>query len=166
MFENVPENWMERRDYPDLPADAERALRAAAAHWHHQSVAEDYLETAREIAPDHLQVHVATYKFLFYSHQYVEAAKAAHACVDLILLKRQIHKPIHELTPDDAPFDTFDAELRFLMNAIMAYGYCLLRQGEMGEGKKVLDLLATLDGEKQTSVLNLLDIVNNGPEDD
>ncbi|NVK18845.1 MAG: hypothetical protein HWE30_09130 [Methylocystaceae bacterium] len=166
MFENAPDNWMDRRDYPDLPEEAEQALRAAALHWEEPEKAEQYLATARELADDHLQVHIATYKFLFYSHQYEKACVAAQSCIDLILLKRQIHKPMLELTPDDAPFDTFDPELRFLMNAIMAYGYCHLRQGTMKEGKEVLDLLATLDSAKQTSVLNLLDIVDNDAEDE
>ncbi|NVJ90155.1 MAG: hypothetical protein HWE34_00775 [Methylocystaceae bacterium] len=166
MFENAPDNWMERRDYPDLPDEAEHALRAAAIHWEEPQTAQDYLEKARSIAPDHLQVHIATYKFLFYSHQYVEAAKTAQTCIELILLKRQIHKPMLELTPEDAPFDTFDPEVRFLMNCIMAYGYCLLRQGDMDGGKTVLDMLAKLDCAKQTSVLNLIDIVDNGPIED
>ncbi len=165
MFDTVPDNWMDRRDYPDLPQQAERALRAAAAHWHEPETAVDYLETAREIAPDHLQVHVARYKFLFYSHQYNEAAQSAQACIELLLRKRQIHKPMMELCPEDAPFHAFDAEIRFLMNAMMAYGYCLLRQEKLPEGRRVLDLLAKLDCEKQTSVLNLIDIVNNGPQD-
>jgi len=166
MFENAPDNWMDRRDYPDLPEEAEKALRAAALHWEEPDKAEQYLATARELADDHLQVHIATYKFLFYSHQYEKACVAAQSCIDLILLKRQIHKPMLELTPEDAPFETFDPELRFLMNAIMAYGYCQLRQGKMEEGKVVLDLLATLDSAKQTSVLNLLDIVDNDAEED
>jgi hypothetical protein len=166
MLENEPENWMERRDYPDLPLEAEQALRTAALYWHEPEKAEDELSRARSLAPDHLQVHVGTYKFLFYTHKYDAASVAALVCIDLILQRRQIHKSLFQLTIEDAPFDQFDAEVRFLMNAIMAYGYCLLRMGLVEKGKEVLQLLAQLDQAKQTSVLNLISIVDENTNDE
>ena len=165
MFENEPENWMERRDYPDLDDQVERLLREAALHWEDPETAENLLRQAQDQAPDHIQVHISMYKFLFYTHQYEKAADCAMQCIELILQKRQIHKPMIALCKDDAPFETFDPELRFLMNAMMAYGYCLLRQGQNEKGKAVLDVLAQLDSEKQTSVLSLINIVDKTIEE-
>lgn len=167
LSDSAPEDWLERRDYPDLPLEAEQALRKAALAWESPKLARDLLSEARTLAPEHIKVHIATYRFLFYTHDYDDAAEAALKCINLILERRQIHKNLIELCPEDAPFDEFDPEVRLLMNAIMAYGYCLLRQGDFSKGRPILDLLAKLDTNKQTSVLSLISIANqSGDETD
>ena len=66
--------WLDRRYYGgDLPAAAERALHAVGQDWHDEAAAERHIRAALALAPDHLAVQIAAYKFFFYRHRLAEA---------------------------------------------------------------------------------------------
>ena len=74
--------WLDRRYYGgDLPAAAERALHAVGQDWHDEAAAERHIRAALALAPDHLTVQIAAYKFLLYRHRLAEALPYAEACL-------------------------------------------------------------------------------------
>jgi hypothetical protein len=54
------EAWLHRRTHgDDLPAAAERALRAAGLAWQDEAIAEGRIHDALALAPGHLAVQIA-----------------------------------------------------------------------------------------------------------
>ncbi len=152
----APDDWLTRRDYPDLPPDAERHMRVAALAWDRKDEAEAHLDAARALAPNHLQVHVSRYKFFFYSHQYPKAIDAVQTCLGLAGADLGLSGTPEAHTPADADFTALVPQIRFYLSATLALAWCLMRHGRQDEGRALMEHLATLDTAGQTAVHPLL----------
>lgn len=139
-----PGNWLERRHYPDLPAEAERALRQAGLSWADEVEAERWLQRAAQLAPSHLAVHIGRYRNAFYRHQYADAVLHAHACLAHVARARNFAGDWRQVRAGDADFASEDADLRLWLRALQALGYVLMRAGRLEDGRdawgKVLEL--------------------------
>lgn len=167
----IVEDWTERVYYGgDLPRDAERALHLAAAHWHAPSDAETYLGQAYSLAPDHRAVKLGHYKYFFYRKDLVRAAPFALLCVEDSARALNLPSDWRLVQPSDAAFDTplddIEAEPRFFLYALKAYGYVLFRQGRCDEGLEALRKVASLDPQGRTATQHLLEVIARGPQDD
>lgn len=150
---------MQGRFHPDLPADAERALRAAGALYHSEALARDELKRARELAPEHLAVWIAHYRFHFYQHRYVEAEECARKCIALVSARLGLPSDLLLVEGNETDFTVDDPGLRFWLFAWQAYGYVLLRLDQDERALQVLQKLCQLDARDITKTQILLSVI-------
>jgi tetratricopeptide (TPR) repeat protein len=165
------EDWTDRVYYGgDLPRVAEKALHMAAAHWHDPAAAEAYLAQAYQSAPDHRAVKLGHYKYFFYRKDLPQAAPYALLCVEDSARALNLPADWRLVRPSDAAFDTpldeIEAEPRFFLYALKAYGYVLFRQGAVAEGITALRKVIELDPKDRTATKLLLAVIERGPPDD
>lgn len=158
--------WLEQRSHPDLPPQAERALRLAGLAWHREADAEAHLERAAELAPGHLAVLVAQYRYHFYKHHYERAERFARDCLAAVATELGMPREVEAVTSEHADFAGSDPLVRFWLFAMQAYGYVLLRLGEEARGRAALEKVAQLDTSDHTKTLTLLRVIANAGMDD
>ncbi|HET9958321.1 MAG TPA: hypothetical protein VFQ61_27690 [Polyangiaceae bacterium] len=158
--------WLSQRAYTDLPPEAERAIRRAGVCWHDEPAALRHLEEARALAPDHLAVWIAQYRFHFYKHRYADAERCARVCLEQVALQLGVPPEITEVQPTHANFSADDALLRFWLFGVQAYGYVLIRLGQTARGYEVLRKLTQLDTSDCTKTRVLLDVMQRPVEDE
>jgi hypothetical protein len=152
-------SWLEQRHYADLDPRAEGALRAAGLCWNDEARARERLEEAANIAPGHMAVVVAHYRYHLYKHRFVEAQAYAERCLALSSAELRLPAdPLH-VTREHADFGAPDARVRFWLFALQAYGYVLLRCGEREAGMEVLGKVVELDTSDQTKTRVLVDVI-------
>jgi hypothetical protein len=159
--------WLHQRSHPDLPPEAERALRSAGLAWHREEEAEVHLARAAELAPGHLAVLVGHYRYHFYKHHYDRAERFARQCLDRVATELRIPSELDAVTAAHADFTGDDPLVRFWLFAMQAYGYVLLRLGDEARGTAVLEKVTTLDTPDNTKTRVLLQVIARaGTEDD
>ena len=158
--------WLTQRQYPDLPSEAERELRLAGLSWHDEAVAETHLANAARLAPTHLAVVVAHYRYHFYKHHYVEARQYAGQCLRAVGETLGLPADFEAVTSADADFCGDDPVVRFWLFGMQAYGYVLLRLGETERGQAVLRKITELDQPDNTKTRVLLQVIAASGDDD
>lgn len=166
-------DWTDRVYYGgDLPREAEKALHMAGAHWHEPDIAEHWLAQAMTLAPAHRAVQLGHYKYYFYRNQLVQATPYALACIRDAARLLNVSSDWRQVRAKDAafsaPLDDIEAEPRFFLYALKAYGYILVRQGRPEEGIEALRKVVELDPLDRTATAGLLAVIERGPpsEDD
>jgi hypothetical protein len=160
--------WLDRRYYGgDLPAAAERALHAVGLDWEDEATAEGHIYEALDLAPGHLAVQIAAYKFYFYRHRLDEALPYARACLAETLRRNQLPADWQDVRPDDAAFSSLEPEPRMVLFSLVAYGYVLARLGRIGEGRAALTKVTELDPLDRMGARRLLAVIDgNRPGDE
>jgi hypothetical protein len=151
--------WLDQRHYPDLDPRAERALRAAGLSWHDEVLAEGQLTEAARIAPSHMAVVVAHYRYRLYKHRFDAARIAAEKCLSLACVDLGLPGDFRAVRSADADFGASEARVRFWLFALQAYGYVLLRCGKAEEGMEALRKVVELDREDQTKTRILVEVI-------
>lgn len=151
--------------YEGLDPRADQALQVASLHWHDEAVAERWLRDAESIAPTHLAVVVAHYRYHFYKHHFDKASDYATKCLSLAAKALGLPVDYREVDVSHADFTAFHPHIRFWLFTMQAYGYVLLRCGRHDEGLSVLRKIVELDGRDQTRTRILLHVVTR-PQDD
>jgi tetratricopeptide (TPR) repeat protein len=158
--------WLDRRYYGgDLPAAAERALHAVGLDWQDEATAEGHIYEALALAPGHLAVQIAAYKFYFYRHRLEEALPYAQTCLAQILRRNQLPADWRDVRPEDAAFTSLEAEPRMVLFALVAYGYVLARLGRTEEGRLALTKVTELDPADRLGARRLLAVIDSGGQD-
>lgn len=157
--------WLEQRLHPDLPEACERAIRLAGLSWTDEAAAERYLAEAAALAPNHMAVTIAHYRYHFYKHHYSEAVGFAEDCLAALADKLKLPRDFRRVTPFHADFLSDDPTIRFWLWAMQAYGYVLFRLGRP-EGVEVLEKVAELDQNDVTRTRVLLIVIAQGPGDE
>jgi hypothetical protein len=158
-------SWLEQRHYVDLDPRAERALRAAGLCWNDEVKAKERLEEAAEIAPGHMAVVVAHYRYHLYKHRFHEARAYAERCLALSSAELRLPSDHSLVTCDHADFAAPDAGIRFWLFALQAYGYVLLRCGQREVGMEALGKVVELDTSDQTKTRVLVDVIARSSSD-
>jgi hypothetical protein len=152
-------SWLEQRHYADLDPRAEQALRAAGLCWHDEIRANAWLQQAAEIAPGHMAVVVAHYRYHLYKHRFEEARAYARQCLSLASAELNLPADPSVVTSAHANFAAPDPRLRFWLFALQAYGYVLLRCGWHEAGMEALRKVVQLDCQDQTKSRVLVDVI-------
>jgi hypothetical protein len=151
--------WLNQRAHADLPSEAERELRLAGLAWHREPEAEAHLARAEALAPGHLAVLIAHYRYHFYKHHYARARHFAGACLDAVGGQLGLPRAFEAVTSAHANFRGDDPQVRFWLFGMQAYGYVLLRLGEEELGKAVLEKVTALDVDDHTKTRVLLQVI-------
>jgi hypothetical protein len=146
-------DWLAQRFHPDLPREAERALRSAGLAWDDDGLAEAALDQAESIAPAHQAVLLARYRRALYKHRFFDARRWAERLL--------AHYERAAAGGDD------DAQRSYWF-ALQAYGYVALRCGDDLGGLAVLRRVVALDTADETKTRVLLQVIERAgqPEDD
>jgi hypothetical protein len=151
--------WLEQRHYADLDPRAERALREAGLSWHDEDAARRLLAEAAHIAPTHIAVVVAHYRYHLYKHRFREARDYAERCLSLSSTELGLPEDFRAVKSSDADFVAAEPPVRFWLFALQAYGYVLLRCGRPADGMAALRKVVELDGKDQTRTRVLVDVI-------
>lgn len=165
---DIDEQWLSRRYYGgDLSEEAERQLHLAAATYADGAAALAALERAAEIAPGHPAVDLGFYKFHFYKHRLGDALGYADKMILHGLKRLGLHnRDWRTLDPEDAEFTGLEADPRFLLFALVARGYLLLRLGRYDEGRDCLAKVAALDPDDRLGAARLIAVADGRLFDD
>jgi hypothetical protein len=159
--------WLDQRTYDgELPAAAERALRAVGLAWDDEATAEGHLYNALALAPGHLAVQIAAYKFYFYRHRLTEVLPYAQVCLAQTQRRNQLPADWRDVRPEDAAFTTLDPEPRMFLFTLVAYGYVLARLGRSEDARIALTEVADLDPADCMGARRLLAVIEGGGRDD
>ena len=161
MLAELDETWLSRRYYGgDLPAEAERCLHLAAAHFADTATAEGFLAHAALVAPGHRLVDLGFYKFHFYKANLVEALEYAQRMVVHALAGLGLNTPDwRDVTPAHADFGSLEPPPRFFLFALTAVGYLQLRLRRFEEARESLGKVRALDSADRMAAGRLLDLV-------
>ena len=150
-----------------LPAEAEWHLTQAGQSYQQDNVAEQHLQNARLIAPDHVAVLIGLYRYYFYKGRLSNALSVCIQCLDRAQLEMNLPGDWRQVQPDDADFNDYGAVLpRFFLFTLKGYAYLNMRLGDVTEGRSALVKLLELDRDDKMSGSVLLDVLNRMEQND
>ncbi len=114
-------DWLSQRDYLDLDAQAERALRAAGAAFQNDVVAERWLDEAAALAADHPAVLLAHYRYYLYKHRYEEAEHFARRCLAQVARELGLPSTLLDTCASDADFSATEPRVRYWLFGMQAW---------------------------------------------
>ena len=156
--------WLEGRYHADLDPAAERAIREAGLAWHDEPEAERAL--AASIAPGHMAVLTAHYRYNLYKHHYGPAQTCAERLLAATAARLKIPLDWQEVRAAHANFCAQDPDTRFWLFVLQAYGYVLLRLGRCDLAMAAMRHVVALDTEDQTKTRMLLQVIERAGADD
>jgi len=138
-----------------LPEPAQTCLNQAAATYG-ESGAEDWLQRAAVLAPEHPMVLVALYRFFYYQHRLTEALGIAERVLRLFAQRLNLPQDWRVLTA--AQLDVEITALRFYLLALKGAGLLELRLGQTASAIARLEKVAELDRLDRLGARALLEV--------
>jgi tetratricopeptide (TPR) repeat protein len=160
--------WLEQACFGGgLPEQAEFHIRMASLSYSNDELAEEHLEQARQIAPEHAAVLIARYRFYFYKRRLRECLGVAEECLVKAASDNGISTDWREVKRTDAEFGTYEAILpRFYLFTLKGYAYLNMRLGNRDEGRAAITKLLELDPADKMGGKVLLTVLNREGLDD
>lgn len=150
-----------------LPPEAEFHLWEAGLSYHLDDVAEQHLQQAQALAPDHAAVLIGLYRFYFYKGRLADALAVARLCLDKAAQENHLAADWQQVSPGDAEFGRYEAMLpRFYLFTLKGYAYLQMRLGHLAEGRSAVDKLLELDPGDKIGARVLLDVLQRVGRDD
>jgi hypothetical protein len=158
--------WLEGRYHADLEPIAERAIRAAGLAWQDEPEAKRQLALAASIAPDHMAVLIAHYRYNLYKHDYLPAETYAARILAALAHRLGIAADWQQVASGDTDFASDNPDIRSWLFVLQAYGYVLLRLGRRDQAMAALRRIVALDTGDQTKTRALLRVIERAGKDD
>ena len=150
-----------------LAQDVARLL-VSAADKYGSDEAESLLLRASLMAPDHLMVLVALYRYYFYQHRLEDAllvGESALAVVGRRLDFPESWKYLHEANLGAGVMRSMGL-VRFYLMALKAAGYINLRLGHVETGQAMLEKLVELDSNDRMGGKALLEVLRQAMDNE
>jgi len=146
----------------ELP-DEVNALLGAAADAYGSESAERSLLHAHFLAPEHLTVLVALYRYFYYQHRYRDACLVAERAMDITARRLELRCTRQQLNLQclGAGIMKSMTLTRFYLMALKGSGYLKLRLGETGSGLARLEKVAELDTDDRMGVRSLVQLARD-----
>jgi hypothetical protein len=143
-----------------LAQDVSRLL-AAAADKYGSEESESLLLRASLMAPQHLMVLVALYRYYFYQHRFEDALLVGESTMAVVA--RRLNFPetwmyLNEANLGEGVLRSMGL-VRFYMMVLKATGYVNLRLGNVEVGQAMLEKLVELDSHDRMGGKALLDVL-------
>jgi hypothetical protein len=143
-----------------LAQDVSRLLEAAADNYGSDE-AESLLLRASLLAPQHLMVLVALYRYYFYQHRFEDALLVGECT--LAVVGRRLEFPeswvyLNEANLGEGVMRSMGL-VRFYLLVLKATGYINLRLGYFESGQTMLEKLVELDSQDRIGGRALLDVL-------
>jgi hypothetical protein len=142
-----------------MPAAVARLIEEAAASYGEDGdEAERSLLRAQQLAPEHLTVLVALYRFYFYRQRYPETLAVADRCV--VIAAQELGIPEDWRMLDNAEFGRAVQQsmslTRFLLLALKGAAYVLMRMDRPAEALARLECVAAFDERDRLGLSEML----------
>lgn len=150
-----------------LAQDVARLIMAAADKYGSEE-AESLLLRASLLAPQHLMVLVALYRYYFYQHRFEDALLVGEST--LAVVARRLNFPetwmyLNQANLGEGVLRSMGL-VRFYLMVLKATGYINLRLGNFETGQAMLEKLVELDSHDRMGGKALLDVLNQTMNDD
>lgn len=129
----------------DAPPDPFAILEGARAARSEPERSEAAVLAALQVAPDDRAVRLGAYKFYFYANRLAEAAPHAAWCVRDGARALGLPQDWRDLAPGSVDCTGFPPAERFLVQSLVALGWCRVRCGAIAEGLEILDRVVAVD---------------------
>jgi hypothetical protein len=143
-----------------LAQDVTRLLVEAADKYGSEE-AEGLLLRANLMAPQHLMVLVALYRYYFYQHRLEDALLVAESTLAVVGRRLEFPDSWHYLREANVGAGVMRSMglVRFYLMVLKATGYINLRLGNYNAGKAMLEKLVELDSHDRIGGKALLDVL-------
>ncbi|MBN9887945.1 hypothetical protein [Salipiger abyssi] len=117
------------------PIDPARLLAGAEAARTQPEQSAEVIARALAAAPQDPEIRLAAYRFHFYNHDYDAALGHARALLGHAARRLNVATEWRAVAPGDAAFSAHETAPGLYMQALIAMGYCLARNGARGAGQ-------------------------------
>lgn len=100
---------------------------------------------ALQVAPEDRLVRMGAYKFYFYNNRLSEAVPHALWCIRDAARALGVSEEWRRLPPGSVDCAEYDKPRRYLVQSIVAYGYCNARTGKIDLGLEALAKASEID---------------------
>lgn len=128
-----------------LPLAVQWEMNTAAAAYRDDDVAEQHLQRAYLLAPEHPAVHIGLYRFYFYKNRLHDALAVAMRCLEKAARDNALPQQWQVVRPLFADFSSYAALPRFYLFTLKACAYLHMRLGDLATGEAMLAKLIELD---------------------
>ena len=142
------------------------ALEGARAARTRPDESEAAVRAALALAPDDRTVRTAAYKFHFYAARLAEALPHAEWVIGDAARTLGLSPDWRAVRPGDAAFDTLEPEPRLFLQALLAWGWCRARTGDLALGIEAMEKVAALDPHDRFGAARLAEVVRREGRDD
>ena len=149
-----------------LPPAVQWELDAAAKCYSNDEEAEQHLQRAFLLAPEHPAVHIGLYRFYFYKNRLRDALAVAKRCLEKAARDNALPLDWKAVTPQFADFSSYAALPRFYLFTLKACAYLHMRLGELETGSAMLAKLIELDPIDRLGGTVLRGVLQRMGEDD
>lgn len=145
----------------DRQAAALRALREARHARSDPEAAEKALLQALELAPQELDVRLGAYRFYFYNRRYADALAHAQFIVAQSARRLNISLDWRTVCPGDSDFTLLERAPGLYLQALLAWGYCHVRLGNLTLGRAAIAKVAEIDPSDRFGAKSILAQIDN-----
>jgi tetratricopeptide (TPR) repeat protein len=145
-----------------LPPEVDGLLADAAEHYDADGgtdTAEQSLMRAYFLAPEHLTVLVALYRFYYYRQRYADALTVADRAIALAARELGLDPDWRNLSADTLNRAAADSMVltRFLLLALKGAGFLLMRMERPADALERLEMAAAIDDSDRLGLGDMLD---------
>jgi tetratricopeptide (TPR) repeat protein len=161
------QQWQAVNEEPPLTPEGARELDRADCAYQEPARAEAHLRRALAIAPEHMEVWVALYRFYFYSGDLEQASVWAERCIERTARELGLPLDWRDVEARGRDYSAFDAvKPRFFLFALKAWGYVQLRLGNVTQGRDAAMKLLELDPRDRVGAGLLIEVLDRSGADD
>lgn len=144
-----------------ISSEVEHLIAMAAANYGNDD-SELMLMRANFIAPQHLVVLVALYRYYFYQHRLEDALLVAESTLAVVGRRLEFPDTWHHLCEANVGEGVMRSMglVRFYLMVLKATGYIHLRLGNFNAGKAMLEKLVELDSHDRIGGKALLEVLH------
>ena len=150
----------------DAPRDPFAILEGARAARTEPERSEAAVLAALQVAPNDRDVRMGAYKFYFYAGRLAEAAPHAAWCVRDGARALGLPEDWRGLPPGSVDCTGYPKPQRFLVQSLVAYGWCRARSGAIEEGLEALAKAIAIDPSDGFGVKRIAAVIERGGVDD
>ncbi len=150
----------------DAPRDPFAILEGARAARTEPERSEAAVLAALQVAPNDRDVRMGAYKFYFYNARLAEAVPHAAWCVRDGARALRLPEDWRALPPGSLDCTGFPEPQRFLVQSLVAMGWCMARSGAIADGLEVLAKAIAVDPSDGFRVRRIVEVIERGVGDD
>lgn len=146
----------------DTPRDPFELLEGARSALSEPQRSEAAVLAALQVAPDDRAVRIGAYKFYFYANRLAEAVPHAAWCVRDGARALGLPEDWRGLAPGSVDCTGFPAPQRFLVQSLVALGWCKVRSGSIAAGLEILERAISVDPSDGFGARRLVALIERG----
>jgi tetratricopeptide (TPR) repeat protein len=149
--------------FENPPSEKVVQLLHQAAEDYSDGKAEADLQQAYQLAPEHLMVLVALFRYYYYQHRFPEALDIIQKTRDVVRQKLGLPEDWRTLSETQI-FDGHEHHMvmiRFYLLCLKGEAYLYARQGEVEKSIPLLEKVAAFDAKDYLGAAALLEVVRN-----